>query len=140
MVRWAFSFSGEALMGFQRKRKVYRLDFAGTEFDGLEVRVTGLTTGEYLELISLSGPTDSGDKEAEGMIRMFAKHLVSWNLEENGVAVPTTYEAVSENDFTMNTAIVNAWTAALTEVSDQTAKKSLPGESPLVASIPTEML
>lgn len=127
-------------MGFKRKRKVYKLDFEGTEYDGLEVKVTGLTTGEYLELISLGGPTDSGDKEAEGMIRMFATHLVYWNLEDENGPVPTTYEAVAENDFTMNTAIVNAWTTALTAVSDQTAKKSPNGESSLVASIPTEML
>lgn len=128
-------------MGFKRKRKVYKLDFEGTEYDGLEVKVTGLTTGEYLELISLGGPTDAGDKEAEGMIRMFAKHLVSWNLEdEAGKPIPTTYEAVADNDFTMNASIVNAWTNALTAVSDETAKKSPNGESPLVSTIPTELL
>lgn len=128
-------------MGFKRKRKVYKLDFAGTEYDGLEVKVSGLTTGEYLELVSLGGPTESEGREAEGMIKMFAKHLISWNLEdEDGKPLPTTYDAVSENDFTMNTSIVNAWTNALASVPDETAKKSLSGESSLVESIPTESL
>lgn len=126
-------------MGFQRKRKVYNLDFEGTEYDGLQVKVRGLTTGEYLELVSLSGPTAEGDKEVDGMIRMFASHLVSWNLEDEKGPVPPTYEGVKDNDFTMNTAIVGAWTQALSGVPDETAKKSLPGESPLLVSIPTEM-
>lgn len=127
-------------MGFQRKRKVYRLDFTGTEYEGLEVKVRGLTTGEYFELVSLSGPTDGGDKEVDGMVRMFAKHLVSWNLEDDEGSVPTTYEAVKENDFTMTTTIINAWTDALAGVPRETAKKSLSGDTPLTASIPTEKL
>ena len=128
-------------MGFKRKRKIYKLDFEGTPYEGLEVRITGLTTGEYLELVSLSGPTQEGDGEAEGMIRMFAKHLVSWNLEdEDGSPIGTSYEDVADNEFTMNTAIVNAWTAAIAQVPEETAKKLPPTESPLVESIPTEML
>jgi len=127
-------------MGFPRKRKVYQLDFAGTEWDGLEVKVRGLTTGEYLELVSLSGPTDEGDKEIDGMVRLFSSHLVSWNLTDDGVPVPTTYEAVRENDFQMNSAIINAWTQALAGVPDDTAKKLPSGETPLMASIPTETM
>lgn len=129
------------MAGFKRKRKTYKLDFAGTEYDGLEVRVSGLTTGEYLELVSLSGPTEEGDREVEGMIRMFQRHLISWNLEdEDGTPVPTTYEAVADNDFTMNSTIVNAWTLALVSVPDETEKKSLTSDDTQVASIPTEML
>jgi hypothetical protein len=127
-------------MGFKRKRKIYKLDFTDTEYEGLEVKVRGLTTGEYLELVSLSGVTEEGDKEVEGMIRMFSEHLVGWNLEdEDGKPIPTTYEAVKDNDFTMNAAIVSAWTAALADVSEETAKKSVTGDSPLLASIPTEI-
>lgn len=129
------------MAGFKRKRKTYKLDFAGTEYDGLEVRVTGLTTGEYLELVSLSGPTEEGDREIEGMIRMFQKHLISWNLEDDkGKPLDTSYETVADNDFTMNTAIINAWTAALSSVPDETAKKLPTSDDSLVESIPTEML
>lgn len=130
-------------MAFKRKRKVYKLDFEGTEYEGLEVKVRGLTTGEYLEIVSLSAPgAGEGDKETEGMLRMFANHLVAWNLEdeETGELVPTTYEGVKTNDFVMNMYIVNAWTNALASVPASTEKKSVTGESPLVESIPTEML
>lgn len=129
-------------MAFKRKRKVYNLDFEGTEYEGLQVRVRGLTTGEYLEIVSLSAPNAEGDKETEGMLRMFADHLVSWNLEdeETEEIVPTTFEGVASNDFLMNMYIINAWTDAIASVPEKTEKKSTPGESSLVASIPTETL
>lgn len=129
-------------MAYKRKRKVYNLDFEGTEYEGLEVKVRGLTTGEYLEIVSLSAPGTEGDRETEGMLRMFSNHLVSWNLldEDTNLPVPTTYEGVTSNDFVMNMYIINAWTDAIATVPERTEKKSLPGSDPLVASIPTETL
>lgn len=129
-------------MSFKRKRKVYNLDFEGTEYEGLQVKVRGLTTGEYLEIVSLSAPNTEGDRETEGMLRMFANHLVFWNLidEDTGEPVPTTYEGVTTNDFVMNMFVINAWTDAIASVPEKTEKKSLAGENPLVASIPTETL
>lgn len=129
-------------MTFKRKRKVYHLDFDGTEYEGLEVKVRGLTTGEYLEIVSLSAPGTEGEAETEGMLRMFAEHLVSWNLvdEDTEKPVSTDYDGVVSNDFVMNMAIINAWTTALVTVPEKTEKKSESGEIPLVASIPTETL
>lgn len=129
------------MASFKRKRKVYKLDFEGTEYEGLDVKVRGLTTGEYLEIVSLSAPSTEGDKETEGMLRMFASHLVSWNLEdEDDKPVPTDYDGVKSNDFVMNMFIINAWTAAIASVPEKTEKKSLPGETFLAESIPTETL
>lgn len=130
-------------MAFKRKRKVYNLDFEGTEYDGLIVKVRGLTTGEYLELVSLSAPGTEGDsKETDGMLQMFAKHLVSWNLidEDTEEPVPATFEGIKSNDLTMNMFIVNAWTNAMVTVPEATEKKSVTGSDSLVASIPTETL
>jgi hypothetical protein len=129
-------------MAYKRQRKVYHLDFAGTEYDGLVVKVRGLTTGEYLDLVSLSAPGDEGNKETEGMLRLFASHLVDWNLEDedSGEIVPKTYEGIKGNDFTMNMAIINAWTDALVSVPEDTEKKSGSGDSVLVESIPTTAL
>lgn len=129
-------------MSYKRKRKIYNLDFTGTEYEGLEVKVRGLTTGEYLEIVSLSAPSTEGDKETEGMLRMFATHLVHWNLvdEVTGEPVPTTYEGVISNDFVMNMYVINAWTQALASVPEATEKKSVTGEPSLVESIPTETL
>ena len=111
-------------MAFKRKRKIYHLDFEGTEYEGLEVKVRGLTTGEYLEIVSLSAPATEGDQETETMLRMFADHLTFWNLEDevSGEPVPTTYEGVITNDFVMNMYIINAWTRALATVPEATEK------------------
>jgi hypothetical protein len=136
-------YTGENSMAFKRKRKVYKLDFEGTEYDGLEVKVRGLTTGEYLELVSLSAPGTEGDaKETDGMLQLFASHLISWNLvdEDNNEPIPSTFEGIKTNDLTMNMFIVNAWTSAMVEVPTETEKKSLTGDVSLVESIPTETL
>lgn len=130
-------------MSFKRKRKVYNLDFAGTEYDGLVVKVHGLNTGEWLELVSLSAPgTEGENKETDGMLRMLASHLISWNLvdDETDELVPATFDGLKTNDIQMNLFIVNAWTSAMADVPADTEKKSLPGENSLVASIPTETL
>ena len=127
-------------MGFQRKRKVYKLDFSDTEYDGLEVKVSGLTTGEYLDIIALTASKDESSTETDAMLQMFARHLIFWNLEDDGEPVPSTYEGIKTNDLAMNLFIVNAWTDAIASVPKATGKESLSGDSSLVASIPTETL
>jgi hypothetical protein len=129
-------------MAFQRKRKIYRLVFEETEYEGLEVRVRGLTTGEYLEIVALSGSTSDEGNETEKLLKLFAKHLVAWNLQEedSGEFVPATFEGVVSNDLAMNMYIIDAWTDAMAKAPASTEKKSLAGEPTLVASIPTESL
>ncbi len=127
-------------MGYKRKRKTYKLDFSGTEYEGLEATLTGLTTGEYLEFVSLSSSGED-ENETEKMLKFFARHLVSWNLEdEDDQPVPPTYEGVTSNDLTMSMFILYAWTDALVNVSEKTEKKSSAGEQLLTDSIPTETL
>jgi hypothetical protein len=127
---------------FKRKRKIYKLDFEGTEYDGLVVKVRGLTTGEYLDLVSLSAANTEGDGETEGMLKLLSTHLVSWNLEDDDTdePVPTTYEGIRSNDFNMNMAIISAWTTALTTLPEKAEKKSDSGEPVLVESIPSQAL
>lgn len=129
-------------MGFQRKRKIYKLDFEGTEYDGLTVKVGGLTTGEYLELIALSAPgVEGGEDETSGMLKLLARHLKSWNLEEDGEPIPTSFEGIKSNDLPMNQAIIAAWVAALSAVPEDTEKKSVNGiDSSLLESIPSQAL
>lgn len=127
-------------MGFQRKRKVYKLDFEGTEYDGLVVRVGALTTGEYLEFVTLTATADEDENQTASLMEMLAKHLRSWNLEEDGEPVPCNFEALKANDLGMNMAVVHAWIGAMSGVDEETEKKSPSGESSLLASVPTENL
>lgn len=126
------------MSSFQRRRKVYELDFEGTEYDGLVVKVRGLTTGEYLDFLTLSSTDGS---ETDEMLRLFAEHLASWNLiDEEDKPVPATYEGLRSNDLGMNNTMISAWTAALAGVPEELGKKSSDGDPALVASIPTEAL
>lgn len=130
-------------MGYKRKRKVYKLDFADTEYEGLIASVSGLTTGEYLDFISLSTPGDEADTgpQTQGMLEMLSRHLMSWNLlDEAGKAVPADFDGIKSNDLSMNLFIVDAWVNALSNVSSDAEKKSPSGDSPLAASIPMEIL
>lgn len=128
-------------MAYKRKRKVYRLDFEGTEYEGLEMKIRGLTTGEYLDMVALSAPGTENDNETDGMLRMLSTHLISWNLvDEDGEPVPTTFDGIKSNDLTMNMTIISAWTDAMVNVPTATEKKSQTGDASPVESIPTEVL
>lgn len=126
-------------MGFKRKRKIYKLDFGGTEYEGLEVRLTGLTTGEYLEFIALSAKSEDAN-ETEQMLKFFARHLISWNLEDDDGPVPASFDGVKSNDLSMSMFVIEAWTDALVNVPEKTEKKSSDGEHLLTELIPTESL
>jgi len=131
------------MASYKRKRKVYNLDFAGTEYDGLVVKVRGLTTGEYLDFISsATAAVDEEGGETEGTLRLLATHLVEWNLEDEDSEemVPATLEGIKTNDFRMNMAIINAWTDAMVSVPEAVGKKSGSGEPVLVESIPSQAL
>jgi hypothetical protein len=123
-------------MGFKIKHKVYKLDFTGTEYDGLEVRVGGLTMGEWMEFVGLAD-SDEPSNDTDRMLKMFAAHLKSWNLEdEDDEPVPATLDALRSVDFKMVMFIIHAWMDALADVPKGTGKGSASGETSLEASIP----
>lgn len=117
-------------MGYRPKRKIYTLDFTGTDYEGLEVSVRGMTVGEELEL-------DGVEMDGDLLVKTLAKRLVSWNVEDDaGEPVPTTYEGVCTQDVPMVLAILNAVRTANSGVSDPLPQPSAGGEPSEVASIP----
>lgn len=112
-------------MGYRPKRKIYNLDFAGTEHEGLQVSVRGLTIGEELELNT--GAT------GELVIRTLATILQSWNVEDDqGRPVPATFEGVCTQDGSLIGAILDAVRQANSEVP-----APLPETSPSGGTSPT---
>jgi hypothetical protein len=121
-------------MGFRPKRKIYTLDFTGTDYEGLEAKVRGMTVAEELAL-------DGVEMDADLLVRTLVKRLVSWNVEDDqGQPVPTTFEGVCTQDAAMVLAILNAVRTANSGVSDPLPQSSPSGEPPPVASIPMEPL
>ncbi|MFF5842112.1 hypothetical protein ACFY74_11665 [Streptomyces massasporeus] len=121
-------------MGYKPKRKIYKLDFTGTDYEGLEASVRGMTVGEELEL-------DGKEMNSELLVKTLVERLDSWNVEdETGAPVPTTFEGVCTQDSAMVLAIISAVRTANSGVPDPLPQTSPSGDPSEVASIPMEPL
>ncbi|MFE2326140.1 hypothetical protein ACFXD5_19795 [Streptomyces sp. NPDC059385] len=127
-------------MGYVPKHKIYRLLFEDAEMDGLVVRVHGLSTGQYIDLMGLKQEAESGGESGE-LFQYLADRLVEWNVEEeDGTPVPANLDGIRAQDMPFTMAIINAWTKAMADVPAPLAPSSTGGESSLEASIPMEVL
>lgn len=133
-------------MGYKREPKLYRLKFADGDFEGLEVTLRGLNTGQFLEMSKLAKSV-SADKAnvdmdaAELMFRNVAHALVEWNLEDwNGDPVPATYEGVTSQDLDLNMKIITEWVGAMAAVDTPLPVGSSSGAISPEASLPMEPL
>ncbi|MGK9463917.1 hypothetical protein ACSLFT_28385 [Streptomyces sp. G6] len=116
-------------MGYRPKRRVYALDFTGTEWEGLEASVRGLTVGEELELNEM-------EWTPENTVKALVKRLVSWNVEDDNGPVPTTFEGVCTQDGAMVLAILNALRTVGSGVPDPLPQSSPDGEPSPAVPIP----
>ncbi|RSS92448.1 hypothetical protein EF919_18105 [Streptomyces sp. WAC02707] len=116
-------------MGYRPKRRVYELDFTGTEWEGLEASVRGLTVGEELELNEM-------EWTPENTVKALVKRLVSWNVEDDDGPVPTTFEGVCRQDGAMVLAILNALRTVGSGVPDPLPQTSPDGEPSPAVPIP----
>ncbi|MGQ5576773.1 hypothetical protein [Streptomyces sp. ECR3.8] len=120
-------------MGYRPKRRIFRLDFTGTDWEGLEASMRGLTVGEELELEGLRGQQGGGTRWFEILTGL----LVEWNVEdEQGRPVPTTFEGVSTQDSAMVMAILDALQKAASGVPDPLPQSSPDGEPSPAVPIP----
>lgn len=126
-------------MGYRPKKKIYTLAFEGEEYEGLEVKIRGLNTGQVMDIDAARA--DGGDSAIVAMLQLMAEQLVEWNVEDDeGQPVPTTFEGVRSLDIEFNWAIIDAWQTAAAGVKAPLDSDSTSTELSLVASIPTETL
>ena len=116
-------------MGYRPKRRILALDFTGTEHDGLQASVRGLTVGEELELNDM-------EWTPQNVVKALVQRLVSWNVEDENGPVPTTFDGVCTQDGDMVLAILNALRQANSGVSDPLPNGSPSGGPSPEASIP----
>lgn len=132
-------------MGFEAPRKIYKLIFADEDMEGLEVRVRTTSMGNILAMAELDG-MDAAHLSPEDIIKLresfgfLADALVSWNLEEDGVAVPTTVDGLLSQDPEFIFGIIKAWTGVMTTVPAPLAPPSQDGSQLPGVSIPMEDL
>jgi chlorite dismutase len=126
-------------MGFVPEETVYNLSFEGSPtVDGLEVKMSALSVGEYSAMIRLMNVSDlSGAAEANDEItRMFASSLRSWNvMTKAGEKVPTTLTGVEEQEQPFIMIIFRAWQKAMAEIEEDLEKGSASGVTSLEASL-----
>lgn len=124
-------------MGYRPPRKIYDLDFTGTEYEGLAVKMRGLTVGEELQLDELR----TGDGAERRGFELMTSLLVAWNIEDDqGQPVPPTFEGVCSQDSVMIGAVIDALKAAVSGVPDPLPQSSPDGGPSPEASIPMEPL
>ena len=122
-------------MGFEGK-KVLKLHFEDSDLEGLEV-VTRFPTIEQVS--SVADATDEDAKTSEtlrAMAELLCSTLIGWNLENDGVEVPKTADALLSQDFDVAKGIIRAWEDAAFKVPAKLGKDLSSGEPSLEESIP----
>lgn len=126
---------------YKPKGKVYDLVFDdSTAFDGLEVSLRGLSTGEMLGMMRLMQDSENPAAAAE-IVETVVKAIRTWNLDdEDDKPLPVTRENVLDQDLDMILAVAKAWVNGIAGVSDDLGKGSTSGPSFPVVNLPTEAL
>ena len=129
-------------MGYTPPSKRYELDFTGTDYEGLEVTLKGLSTGQFLQLQKVMPKAATGDPEAaETLISAYQGAIIEWNVEDDmGDPVKPTYENVLDQDLAMTLFVVNGWMTAIAGIKADLGKDSSSGETSPVVDLPTEAL
>lgn len=115
---------------FRRERKLYQLNFEGTDLDGLEVIMKGVSLERFIAFSRVAAELESADgrtiENIEAQFQFLAEALVSWNLDdEDGDPVPATYEGLKEQDISDVNAIMVGYMQAISSVP-----KALNSDSP----------
>lgn len=113
----------------------------GHDYHGCEVTLRRLKVGEWLDITGLGGDDEPGVRHIGDQLKTMADKLVAWNLEDDeGRPVPTTVEAVLDQDRDLMLAILGSWLDTLSGVSAPLEPTSTGGEPSLVESIPMDTL
>lgn len=113
-------------MGYKKVPVIHTLNEIEGE-DGLVVRLKSVSFGKVRKLMRLTSD-DGDDSMMDEIAAMFQDALVSWNLEDEEGPVPTTVEAVENQDFDFVMKIVHAWLDRMTGPSEELGKDSSSGE------------
>jgi len=134
-------------MGYSPPRRIYELDFEGTELDGLTVKARGASLGRFLSLGQLAdraGQAETASDEMAAiteMLDLFDEVLIEWDLDdEAGERVPATSAGMLTLDPAHVMLIVGAWQRAVAAVPAPLQVASTAGSPSLAGSMPMEPL
>jgi hypothetical protein len=99
-------------MGFRPKREPFKLDFTGTEYEGLEITVRPVPMSVMQDV---GATIASGDASAfRHVAATFVYALESWNVEDDDDRpVPADMDGLMGQDPRFVIAVIQAWGAAM---------------------------
>lgn len=119
-------------MGYKRERRIYVMEFADPEYEGLEIKVRSIPIRELTHLMTLDPEADDPNVRASSIDKLmsaFAEALVSWNMTDgNDQPLPTTLEYIESEDADFVMTCIGQWMAVMSRVDDA---------SPLDSNSPT---
>jgi hypothetical protein len=128
-------------MGFEAPGTGNKLDFTGTRYEGLEVKVDSVPLGLLTAIIEDYSALTAGNVDMTKalpvvlkLLDQFGKVLESWNVTRRGEPVPATAEGLRSLDLAFAMAIVGAWVTGTAQAPDP-----LPGSSESGGSSPEEL-
>jgi|ERR1051325_3813398 hypothetical protein len=129
-------------MGFEPKRKTYKLIFDDEEMNGLVVRCHSLPMGDLIALMRLTDIKGDEVSSEQGQLpfRKFADSLVEWNVTHNGEPVPPTFEGVMSQDLDFINVVIGAWMKNVAGIPGPLAQSSTNGSRFPVDLLPMEAL
>jgi hypothetical protein len=99
-------------MGYRPQRISRKLDFSGTEYDGLEITVRSVPMSVMLDMLATVGAQEP--TAYRHVTTTLAYALESWNVEdEEGQPVPAGLDGLLSQDPAFITAVIKAWMTAM---------------------------
>lgn len=139
-------------MGYTPKRTVYRLDFSGTELEGLEVDMRATTVGKMLDLMEaadklaemqeLDASTQAGEigERLRVMLEPLGDALAAWNVEgDDGTPVPATLDGLLSQEMPFVMHIMQAYQQVAQAPAPLGAGSASGGTSPEVSAAMAEL-
>jgi hypothetical protein len=103
---------GAALMGFRPKRTPFKLDFSGTEYEGLEVTVRPVSLSVTMDMVAACATLTPATMRQ--LAATFTYALESWNLEgDDGEPVAADADALLAQDGRFVNAVIAKWIEAM---------------------------
>lgn len=117
---------------FKREQKHYQLNFEGTDLDGAEIVMKGVSLGRFLEVSRLASllatPEGRTPENVEAQFQVLAGLLVSWNWDdEDDQPIPATYDGLKTLDFADVQQIMQGYMQAIASVPKASSSDSTSG-------------
>jgi hypothetical protein len=101
-------------VGYRPRRTLRKLDFSGTEYDGLEIIMRPVPMSVVYDVAERCAVAPQDPAAARHVAATFAYALESWNVEDDdGQPVPADLDGLLSQDPQFVFAVIAAWMAAM---------------------------